>query len=424
MTPGGPLPRGRGRPGFCTSPEGRRMTTRTSPRRHARPPGSGPRPLSGPVPGEHGLDRRRTAAAGRPRPHPGPAAGAGTGDPLGAVLRRTGPPHRPARRGGDRPRRHRRRPHHRLAAPPPHRTRPGRAARAPPPASGPATSSPGSSATPRRPARRRPPAPHCSPRSPDRSAPWWPSAWSTRGSRPCSWPERRCSPCCCAPSPGTPADCVTRYQEAAGPDRAARSRRPSAGTAPSGPRARRTGRRPASCGRCPSCPRPGTACGRCRAGPRRQAVAVAPLLQLGVVAVAGVLLARHRLTVGEVLAASRYAVLATGVGVLVGQLAGLARARAAAGTPRTRSSRSPRTGARRHAGCRPVRGGWSCAASPPVRGARAVLDGVDLVVPGGTTLAVVGPVGGGQVAARRGRRAARRTRTPGRSCSTGCRCPS
>ncbi|MFD5541228.1 ABC transporter transmembrane domain-containing protein, partial [Streptomyces sp. NPDC127079] len=62
-----------------------------------------------------------------------------------------------------------------------------------------------------------------------------------------------------------------------------------------------------------------------------QAVAVGPLLQLAVVAVAGLLLARHRISVGEVLAASRYAVLATGVGVLVGQLAALTRARASAG---------------------------------------------------------------------------------------------
>lgn len=62
-----------------------------------------------------------------------------------------------------------------------------------------------------------------------------------------------------------------------------------------------------------------------------QAVALAPLLQLGVVALAGVLLARHRLSVGEVLAVSRYAVLATGVGMLVTHLASVARARAAAG---------------------------------------------------------------------------------------------
>ncbi len=43
-----------------------------------------------------------------------------------------------------------------------------------------------------------------------------------------------------------------------------------------------------------------------------RAVALAPSLQLGVVAVAGVLLVHGRLTVGEMLAASRYAVLAAG----------------------------------------------------------------------------------------------------------------
>ncbi|MER6183723.1 ABC transporter ATP-binding protein [Streptomyces sp. NPDC001652] len=125
-----------------------------------------------------------------------------------------------------------------------------------------------------------------------------------------------------------------------------------------------------------------------------QSVAVAPLLQLGVVAVAGVLLARHRLTVGEVLAASRYAVLATGVGVLVGQLAGLARARAAAGrltevlvepAPVHGERRLPRGPGRLE-----LRGVTAR------RGGRAVLDGVDLVVPGGTTLAVVGRSGAGK----------------------------
>ncbi|MFI7407100.1 ABC transporter ATP-binding protein [Streptomyces sp. NPDC049627] len=125
-----------------------------------------------------------------------------------------------------------------------------------------------------------------------------------------------------------------------------------------------------------------------------RSVAVAPLLQLGIVAVAGVLLARHRLTVGEVLAASRYAVLATGIGVLVGQLAGLARARAAAG--------------RLHEVLTEPAPGYGDLALPPGpgrlelrgvtarRGGRAVLDGVDLVVPGGTTLAVVGRSGTGK----------------------------
>ncbi|GAA4324458.1 ABC transporter ATP-binding protein [Streptomyces venetus] len=125
-----------------------------------------------------------------------------------------------------------------------------------------------------------------------------------------------------------------------------------------------------------------------------QAIAVAPLLHLGVVAVAGVLLARDRLSVGDVLAASRYAVLATGVGVMVGRLAGLARARAAArrlGEVETEPATA--FGTRRlpdGPGRLELRGVTAR------RGGRAVLDGVDLVVPGGTTLAVVGRSGAGK----------------------------
>jgi ATP-binding cassette subfamily B protein len=125
-----------------------------------------------------------------------------------------------------------------------------------------------------------------------------------------------------------------------------------------------------------------------------QAVTVAPLLQLAVVATAGVLLARHRLSVGELLAAARYAVLATGVGVLVGYLAGLARARASAGRltevldrpalPHGRLRLPPGPGRLELRGVRAR------------RGERMVLDGLDLVVPGGTTLAVVGRSGAGK----------------------------
>ncbi|MEU2914429.1 ABC transporter ATP-binding protein [Streptomyces massasporeus] len=125
-----------------------------------------------------------------------------------------------------------------------------------------------------------------------------------------------------------------------------------------------------------------------------RAVAVAPLLQLAVVAVAGVLLTRDRLSVGEVLAASRYAMLATGVGVLVGRLAGLARARAAArrlGEVGT----EPATvyGAR---GLPDGPGRLELRGVTARRGGRTVLDGVDLDVPGGTTLAVVGRSGAGK----------------------------
>ncbi|GAA3533639.1 ABC transporter ATP-binding protein [Streptomyces osmaniensis] len=125
-----------------------------------------------------------------------------------------------------------------------------------------------------------------------------------------------------------------------------------------------------------------------------RAVTVAPLLQLGVIAVAGVLLARHRLSVGEVLAASRYAVLATGVGMLVAQLAGVARARAAAGRlGEVVAEPAPAHGTRR---LPPGPGRLELRGVTARRGARTVLEGVDLVVPGGTTLAVVGRSGTGK----------------------------
>ncbi|MFF0968515.1 ABC transporter ATP-binding protein [Streptomyces sp. NPDC003703] len=125
-----------------------------------------------------------------------------------------------------------------------------------------------------------------------------------------------------------------------------------------------------------------------------RAVAVAPLLHLGVVAVAGWLLARHRLSVGDVLAASRYAVLAGGIGVLVGQLSALVRARAAAG----RLAEVLAEPAPAH-GHRPLPDGPGHLELRGVtarRGGRTVLDGVDLTVPGGTTLAVVGRSGSGK----------------------------
>ncbi|GGZ84459.1 ABC transporter transmembrane domain-containing protein [Streptomyces echinoruber] len=125
-----------------------------------------------------------------------------------------------------------------------------------------------------------------------------------------------------------------------------------------------------------------------------RATAVAPLLQLGVVAVAGALVARHRISVGNVLAASRYAVLAAGVGVLVGQLAGLARARAATGRlAEVLAEPAPAHGNRR---LPPGPGRLELRGVTARRGGRTVLDGVDLVVPGGTTLAVVGRSGAGK----------------------------
>ena len=125
-----------------------------------------------------------------------------------------------------------------------------------------------------------------------------------------------------------------------------------------------------------------------------QAVTVAPLLQLAVVAVAGYRLTRHALTVGDVLAASRYAVLATGVGVLVGQLSGLLRAKAA--TRRLDDILAEPAPDHGHRQLPPGPGHLELRGVTARQGERTVLSDIDLVIPGGTTLAVVGRSGAGK----------------------------
>ncbi|MDX3642725.1 ABC transporter ATP-binding protein [Streptomyces sp. MB09-02B] len=126
-----------------------------------------------------------------------------------------------------------------------------------------------------------------------------------------------------------------------------------------------------------------------------RAAAVAPLLQLSVVATAGVLLTRQHLSVGELLAASRYAVLAAGVGVLVGQVSGLVRARTAA--ERLDELRCEPSTVYGERALPPAGSGRLELRSVTVRrGGRAVLDRVDLVVPAGATVAVVGRSGAGK----------------------------
>ncbi|PHQ50237.1 ABC transporter ATP-binding protein [Streptomyces cinnamoneus] len=125
-----------------------------------------------------------------------------------------------------------------------------------------------------------------------------------------------------------------------------------------------------------------------------QAVTLVPLLQIAVLAVAGLELHRGRLSVGDVLAASRYAALATGVGMIVGHVNTLVHSRTAA----RRLAGVHALPAVRHGSRRlpPGDGTLRLRGVSARRGGRQVLSDVDLVVPGGTTLAVVGRSGTGK----------------------------
>ncbi|MYZ38096.1 MULTISPECIES: ABC transporter ATP-binding protein, partial [unclassified Streptomyces] len=120
-----------------------------------------------------------------------------------------------------------------------------------------------------------------------------------------------------------------------------------------------------------------------------------PLLTTGVVAVGGARLASGAISVGELLAASRYAALAAGVGATAGFLGALVRSRSAARRTAelldlpalaygTESLPSDGPGTLRLRGVRVVREG------------RALLSGVDLEIRGGISAAVVGRSGAGK----------------------------
>ena len=138
----------------------------------------------------------------------------------------------------------------------------------------------------------------------------------------------------------------------------------------------------------------GDASWRIQARAAAQGMLIAPVLQVIVLAVAGVRLAQHRITPGELAAASQYAVLAVGFGASIGQVNRLGRARGgsrrAAGLfaePRAgygADSRGEGPGRLRLRGVTVLRGG------------EAVLSGLDLTVPGGCAVAVVGRSGAGK----------------------------
>lgn len=118
------------------------------------------------------------------------------------------------------------------------------------------------------------------------------------------------------------------------------------------------------------------------------------LLEVAVLAVAGVLLARGRISPGQLIAASQYVLLASGIAGAATGMTRLVRARAAGervGEVLEQSSmvygRASAPAGRGELELRRVRANV---------GGQAVLTGVDLVVPGGSLVAVVGRSGSGK----------------------------
>ncbi len=119
-----------------------------------------------------------------------------------------------------------------------------------------------------------------------------------------------------------------------------------------------------------------------------------PLIEVAVLAVAGIQLARGAITPGELVAASQYAALGTGLGAAVNVVARVARARAGAGRVAEVLARpAVRYG---HEQLPPGRGRVEFRAVTVAVDGRVVLDGLDLVIPPGALIAVVGRSGAGK----------------------------
>ncbi|MFF0726401.1 ATP-binding cassette domain-containing protein [Streptomyces sp. NPDC004134] len=189
-------------------------------------------------------------------------------------------------------------------------------------------------------------------------------------------------------------DCVTRYQEAqaAIASRLAEALAGARTIAAAGTVGRERRR---ALGPLPELSRQGHRMWHVQGRATAQAAVVVPLLQLAVVAVAGLLLGAGRLSVGELLAAGRYAMLAGGIGVLVGHVNTLVRSRAAA-RRLTPVLRLPPV--RYGHDAVPAGGGGRLELRGVTvrRGGRTVLRELDLTVPPGATVAVVGRSGAGK----------------------------
>jgi ATP-binding cassette subfamily B protein len=118
------------------------------------------------------------------------------------------------------------------------------------------------------------------------------------------------------------------------------------------------------------------------------------MLEIAVIGVAGVLLARGQISAGEMLAAAQYVLLASSLNSLTGVVARITAARAAAQrlVEILEQAPMPYAGGRLPAG----RGLLELRGVTVRSDGKTVLDGVDLVVPAGALVAVVGSSGSGK----------------------------
>jgi ATP-binding cassette subfamily B protein len=138
----------------------------------------------------------------------------------------------------------------------------------------------------------------------------------------------------------------------------------------------------------------GLAFWRVQARAAAQGSVIVPLLQVIVLGVAGLELAAHRISPGELLAASQYAVIGAGVGASIGRLGQFARARAGA-----RRVAEPLGEPVATQGARPLPPGpgrLELRAVTVRNGGGRALDCVDVAIPGGAVVAVVGCSGAGK----------------------------
>src|SRR5215218_4665217 len=144
----------------------------------------------------------------------------------------------------------------------------------------------------------------------------------------------------------------------------------------------------------PELHRQGVAMWRAQMRITAQDVVLVALLEIAVLAVAGALLARGRISPGELIAASQYVLLASAIGGAVTGMTRLVRSRAAAARLAEVLDAPPlRYGT---AAAPPGRGCVEFRAVTARVGEHAVLAGVDLVVPPGALVAVVGRSGSGK----------------------------